>query len=67
MLNLLGEKYLDLTPAGAGQLDEDTAIPVDRTESAYDIVGVFGDLTTTTEGIDTDQLDAGARTSSPTP
>ena len=27
-----------------------------RTESAYDIVGVFGDLTTTTERIDTGQL-----------
>ncbi len=31
-------------------------IPVERTQSAYDIVGVFGDLTTTTERIDTDQL-----------
>ena len=44
VLNLLGEKYLDLTPAGSGQLDEDDVIPVSRTESAYDIVGVFGDL-----------------------
>ena len=56
VLNLLGEKYLDLQPAGAGQLSEDEVIPVDRTESAYDIVGVFSDLTTTTERIDTDQL-----------
>jgi phospholipid/cholesterol/gamma-HCH transport system substrate-binding protein len=56
VLNLLGEKYLDLEPAGDGQLDEDEVIPRDRTESAYDIVGVFGDLTTTTERIDTDQL-----------
>ena len=56
VLNLLGEKYLDLQPAGEGQLGEDDVIPVDRTESAYDIVGVFGDLTTTTERIDTDQL-----------
>ena len=31
VLNLLGEKYLDLHPAGSGQLDEDDAIPVDRT------------------------------------
>lgn len=31
-------------------------IPVERTESAYDIVGVLGDLTTTTEEIDTEQL-----------
>jgi phospholipid/cholesterol/gamma-HCH transport system substrate-binding protein len=56
VLNLLGEKYLDLQPVGSGQLGEDEVIPVDRTESAYDIVGVFGDLTTTTERIDTDQL-----------
>lgn len=54
VLNLLGEKYLDLQPAGEGELDE--VIPQERTESAYDIVGVFGDLTTTTERIDTDQL-----------
>jgi phospholipid/cholesterol/gamma-HCH transport system substrate-binding protein len=56
VLNLLGEKYLELTPAGSGQLGEDDTIPTDRTQSAYDIVGVFGDLTTTTERIDTDQL-----------
>lgn len=56
VLNLLGEKYLELTPAGEGQQDEDTAIPLERTESAYDIVGAFGDLTTTTEEIDRDKL-----------
>lgn len=56
VLNLLGEKYLELTPVGDGQLDEETAIPVARTESAYDIVDVFGDLTTTTEDIDKDAL-----------
>jgi phospholipid/cholesterol/gamma-HCH transport system substrate-binding protein len=56
VLNLLGEKYLELSPAGSGQIGEDDVIPVDRTQSAYDIVGVFGDLTTTTERIDTDQL-----------
>lgn len=54
--NLLGEKYLDLTPAGEGQLEAGTTIPVERTQSAYDIVGVFSDLTTTTEEIDTEQL-----------
>ena len=57
VLNLLGEKYLQLTPAGTGQLDEDSVIPTSRTESAYDIVGVFGDLTTTTERIDTGKLE----------
>jgi phospholipid/cholesterol/gamma-HCH transport system substrate-binding protein len=57
VLNLLGEKYLNLTPAGPGQLDGDTPIAVDHTSSSYDIVGVFGDLTQTTERIDTHQLD----------
>ena len=56
VLNLLGEKYLELTPAGDGQLSEDTPIPLERTQSAYDIVGVFGDLTTTTEEINKDEL-----------
>jgi len=54
--NLLGEKYLELTPSGEGQLDAGDTIPVERTESAYDIVEVLGDLTTTTETIDTDRL-----------
>jgi len=56
VLSLLGDKYLELTPAGPGQLSEDTPIPLERTQSAYDIVGVFGDLTTTTEQIDKGQL-----------
>jgi phospholipid/cholesterol/gamma-HCH transport system substrate-binding protein len=57
VLNLLGEKYLNLIPAGDGQLDQDTPIPLDRTASSYDIVGVFGDLAETTEQIDIPQLD----------
>ncbi|MFC7501641.1 MCE family protein [Nocardioides sp. CPCC 206347] len=56
VLNLLGEKYLDVQPVGKGQLAEGGTIPVERTESAYDIVGVFSDLTNTTEDIDTQQL-----------
>jgi phospholipid/cholesterol/gamma-HCH transport system substrate-binding protein len=56
VLNLLGEKFLNLEPAGGGQLADGGTIPLERTESAYDIVGVFGDLTTTTEEIDTEQL-----------
>jgi len=56
VLSLLGEKYLELTPAGKGELDPDDTIPVERTRSAYDIVAAFGDLTTTTERIDTAQL-----------
>jgi phospholipid/cholesterol/gamma-HCH transport system substrate-binding protein len=57
VLNLLGEKFLNLIPDGDGQLDQDTPIAVDHTSSSYDLVGVFGDLTETTEQIDTDQLD----------
>jgi len=57
VLNLLGEKYLNLIPAGDGQLDQDTPIPVARTSSSYDIVGVFGDLAETTERIDVPQLE----------
>jgi phospholipid/cholesterol/gamma-HCH transport system substrate-binding protein len=56
VLNLLGEKYVDLVPAGDGQLSSGGTIPLDHTESAYDIVGVFGDLTQTTDKIDTHQL-----------
>jgi phospholipid/cholesterol/gamma-HCH transport system substrate-binding protein len=56
VLNLLGEKFLDVTPEGDGQLDSGGTIPLENTEAAYDIVGVFSDLTTTTEQIDTHQL-----------
>jgi len=56
VLNLLGEKFLDVEPDGEGQLESGGTIPLDQTDSAYDIVGVFGDLTTTTEEIDTHQL-----------
>ncbi len=56
VLNLLGEKYLELTPEGSGQMKEGGTIPLDHTESAYDIVGVLSDLTTTTEGIHDRQL-----------
>ncbi|WP_121251112.1 MCE family protein [Nocardioides ferulae] len=56
VLNLLGEKYLELVPEGEGDLEEGGTIPLERTESAYDIVNVLGDLTETTESIDDRQL-----------
>ena len=56
VLNLLGQKFLQLKPVGSGQLSTDETIPLERTDSAYDIVGVLGDLATTTEGIDTERL-----------
>src|SRR5690606_18726041 len=34
VLNLLGEKYLELIPAGSGQMKENDTIPVERTRAA---------------------------------
>jgi phospholipid/cholesterol/gamma-HCH transport system substrate-binding protein len=56
VLNLLGEKFLELHPAGGGQMEEDATIPLARTQPAYDIVHALSDLTTTTQQIDTGQL-----------
>src|SRR6478735_10348933 len=53
---LLGAMYLSLEPAGSGQLDEGTEIPVERTSSPYDVVDAFEGLAETSERIDTDQL-----------
>lgn len=56
VLNLLGEKFLQIEPAGSGQLRSGGTIGLERTSAGYDIVSVLGDLTETTEGIDSDQL-----------
>jgi phospholipid/cholesterol/gamma-HCH transport system substrate-binding protein len=56
VLNLLGTKYLNLTPAGPGQLRSGGTIPIDRTRTTYDVVSTLDQLTTTTEQLDTDQL-----------
>ena len=56
VLNLLGEKYLELTPKGSGEMEPGDTIPVDRTNGSYDIVATLGELTTTTEAIDIPRL-----------
>jgi len=56
VLNLLGEKYLNLKPAGGSELDGGSTIPLARTDSSYDIVKVFSELSNTTEHIDIPQL-----------
>ena len=56
VLNLLGEKYLDLKPAGDGDTEGGATIPLARTDASYDIVKVFTELTDTTERIDIPQL-----------
>ncbi|MGN6781980.1 MAG: MCE family protein [Marmoricola sp.] len=56
VLNLLGEKYLRLEPAGSGSLEAGATIPLARTSAGYDIVGTLDELTTTTEKLDKPQL-----------
>jgi phospholipid/cholesterol/gamma-HCH transport system substrate-binding protein len=53
---LLGAMYLALEPAGDGQLQAGSEIPVERTTSPYDVVAAFSGLAKTSERIDTDQL-----------
>jgi phospholipid/cholesterol/gamma-HCH transport system substrate-binding protein len=53
---LLGAMYLALEPAGTGQLEPGSEIPVERTSSPYDVVKAFSGLAETAEQIDTDQL-----------
>ncbi|MGH3346903.1 MAG: MCE family protein [Nocardioides sp.] len=53
---ILGAMFLALQPAGDGQMDEGTEIPVERTSSPYDVVEAFTGLAETSEQIDTDQL-----------
>lgn len=56
VLNLLGEKFLNLKPSGSEQLEAGATIPLARTDSSYDIVKVFTELSDTTERIDIPQL-----------
>lgn len=66
VLNLLGSKFLNITPDGPGTMDAGSTIPVGRTKASYDIVGTLSQLTTTTEQIDTEQLAAALTTLSGT-
>ena len=59
---LLGAMFLALEPAGTGQLEEGSEIPVERTSSPYDVVEAFSGLAETAETIDTDQLAASLTT-----
>jgi phospholipid/cholesterol/gamma-HCH transport system substrate-binding protein len=62
VLNLLGEKYLEIQPEGSGTLKDDGTIPVSQTDVGYDIVGTLGELTTRTQAIDVDKLSAALTT-----
>lgn len=51
--NVLGTKFLQVTPAGRGEVER---IPVARTSVPYDVTDALDDLTATTGQIDVDQL-----------
>ena len=53
---LLGAMYLALEPAGDGQMNEGSEIPVERTTSPFDVVEAFSGLADTSSEIDTDRL-----------
>jgi phospholipid/cholesterol/gamma-HCH transport system substrate-binding protein len=59
---LLGDMFLELQPAGEGQMKAGATIPVDRTESPYDVVEAFEGLADTSANIDKDQLAAALTT-----
>lgn len=52
--NVLGSKTLEVNPRGDGKLSG--PIPLDRTTPAYELPDALGDLSTTVNGINTDQL-----------
>jgi phospholipid/cholesterol/gamma-HCH transport system substrate-binding protein len=52
----LGKKFLQVRPSGDGVLEPGSEIPLERTNSPYDVAQVLADLTTTTGQIDTGKL-----------
>ena len=53
---LLGAMFVALEPAGTGQLEKGSTIPVSRTKSPFDVVQAFSGLADRAERIDTDKL-----------
>ncbi|MCD2107913.1 MCE family protein [Rhodococcus erythropolis] len=53
---LLGTKELRVTPDGTGRLSRGSTIGLDHTSSPYNLTDALGDLTDTSQSIDTDQL-----------
>lgn len=58
--SLLGAKVLEVTPRGDGQLDG--VIPLERTTSPYQLPDALGDLTSTIEGLNTDEVSGSLET-----
>jgi len=59
---LLGAEFLALDPQGDGRMKKGDTIPLSRTDSPYDVVEAFSELSRTTSQIDTDQLAAALQT-----
>jgi phospholipid/cholesterol/gamma-HCH transport system substrate-binding protein len=53
---LLGTKYVELTPAGAGALSTSSPIPVSRTAVPFDLSQVTSGLASTVNGLDIAQV-----------
>ncbi|WP_207787194.1 MCE family protein [Actinomycetospora cinnamomea] len=53
---VLGQKYIQLEPAGDRPLDPDQQIPRERTRAPFDVIQAFSQLSTTVEDLNTDQL-----------
>ena len=51
---VLGAKYVEIVPRGQGA--QSGPIPLERTTSPYQLTDVLGDLATTINGLDTDEL-----------
>ena len=51
---ILGAKYVELSPRGDG--DQTGPIPIDRTESAYQLPDALADLSLTISGLNTNEL-----------
>lgn len=53
---LLGDKFLAIEPEGEAPQDPNDVIPVERTDTPFELQDAFDELTTTVDEIDTDQL-----------
>jgi phospholipid/cholesterol/gamma-HCH transport system substrate-binding protein len=59
---LLGTKYVELTPAGPGDLSTSTPIPVSRTKVPFDLADVTNNLSRTVGGLDVPKIRAALKT-----
>jgi phospholipid/cholesterol/gamma-HCH transport system substrate-binding protein len=60
--SVLGTKYLGLTPAGPGELEHGAVIPLERTNSPYDITKALSTLTAKSGQLDKDKLNQALNT-----